>query len=171
MMMTRTLGATSRPPLSSPASLSSRASLAMPLCLTVLALSGCVSIVPHLVAPEVTLTSVRFQGGSLSHEQLQLTAHIYNPNDRAIPVQSMTASVDLSGMPFASGQTDAPFVLPAQGTYDVVLDVTADMGNGLIALAGRMSHRDLPYRVHGEVHLQRGLVRLLHFSHEGDLRL
>lgn len=134
-------------------------------------LCGCASIAPHLVAPEVTLTSVRFEGGSLSRQQLQLTAHVYNPNDRVIAVQSMTADVELNGMAFASGQTDAPFVLPAQGAYDVVLDVTADMGTGLIALAGRMSHRDLPYRVHGEVHLQRGLVRLLHFSHEGDLRL
>jgi LEA14-like dessication related protein len=135
-----------------------------------LALDGCASLAPHLVAPEVTLTTVRFQGGSLQHEQLQLTAHVFNPNERAIAVERMTADVDLSGMPFASGETHAPFVLPARGAYDVELDVTADMGTGLVALAGRMSHRDLPYHVHGEVHLQRGLVRRLHFSHNGDLR-
>jgi LEA14-like dessication related protein len=138
--------------------------------LTMATLSGCASLAPHLVAPEVTLTTVRFEGGSLQRQQLQLTAHVYNPNDRAIAVESMTADIELSGMAFASGQTEAPFLLPAQGAYDVVLDVTADMGSGLIALAGRMSHRDLPYRVHGEVHLQRGLVRLLHFSHQGSLR-
>jgi len=141
------------------------------LCVLCASLSGCATLAPHLVAPEVTLTSVRFEGGSLSHQQVRLTAHVYNPNDRAIAVESLTADVELNGMDFASGQTEGPFVLPAQGAYDVALDVTADMGTGIIALAGRMSHRDLPYRVHGEVHLQRGLVRLLHFSHEGDLRL
>lgn len=134
-------------------------------------LSGCASIAPHLVAPEVTITNVRFEGGSLQRQQLQLTAHVYNPNDRAIAVESMSADVELNGMAFATGVTDAAFVLPPKGAYDVVLDVTADMGTGLVALAGRMSHRDLPYRIHGEVHLQRGLVRLLHFSHSGDLRL
>ena len=134
-------------------------------------LTACVALRPHLVAPEVTVTQVRFLGGSLSHEQLQLTAHVYNPNDRAIGVDSMSADIDLAGTPFATGKTDASFVLPAQGAYDVVLDVTADMGTGLIAVAGHMSRRDLPYRVHGEVHLQRGLVRLLHFSHAGHLRL
>ncbi|HTT06532.1 MAG TPA: LEA type 2 family protein [Steroidobacteraceae bacterium] len=139
--------------------------------LAMAALSGCASIAPHLVAPEVTITAVRFQGGSLSHQQLQITAHVYNPNDRAIPVESMNADVELNGMAFATGVTDAAFVLPAEGAYDVVLDVTADMGTGLIALAGHMSHRELPYRIHGEVHLQRGLVRLLHFSHGGDLHL
>ena len=133
------------------------------------ALSGCATLAPHLVAPDVQITMVRFKGGSLDREQLQLTAHVYNPNDRAIAVDRMSADIDLVGMPFATGVTDAAFVLPAQGAYDVVLDVTADMGSGLVALAGRMSHRDLPYRVHGEVHLQRGIVRLLHFSHEGSL--
>jgi len=140
------------------------------LC-AVFALAGCASIAPHLVAPEVSLTAVRFEGGSLHRQQLQLTAHVYNPNDRAIPVESLSADVELNGMAFATGVTDAPFVLPPLGAEDVVLDVTADMGTGLIALAGRMAHRNLPYRVHGEVHLQRGLVRLLHFSHSGDLHL
>jgi LEA14-like dessication related protein len=138
--------------------------------LAVATLSGCASIAPRLVAPEVTITAVRFEGGSLSHQQLQLTAHVYNPNDRAIPVESLSADVELNGMAFATGVTDAAFVLPPKGAYDVVFDVTADMGTGLIALAARMAHRELPYRIHGEVHLQRGLVRLLHFSHSGDLR-
>jgi LEA14-like dessication related protein len=134
-------------------------------------LPGCASLAPHLLPPDVSITAVRFEGGSFARQQLQLTAHVYNPNDRAIAVDSLSADVDLDGTPFASGVTDAAFVLPAQGTYDVVLDVSADMASGLIVLAGRRSHRDLPYRVHGEVHLQRGLVRLLHFSHAGDLRL
>jgi LEA14-like dessication related protein len=123
------------------------------------------------VAPEVQITAVRFEGGNFERTQLQLTAHVYNPNDREIAVDKITADVDLAGMPFASGVTDAAFVLPPKAAYDVVLDVTANMSNGLVVLAGRRSHRDMPYRIHGEVHLQRGIVRLLHFSHQGDLRL
>jgi len=139
--------------------------------LALCALCGCASLAPHLLPPDVSITAVRFEGGSFTRQQLQLTAHVYNPNDRAIAVGSLSADVTLNGIPFASGVTDAPFVLPAQGADDVVLDVTADMASGLIVLAGRRSHRDLPYSVHGEVHLQRGIVRLLHFSHSGDLRL
>ena len=149
-----------------PAALVAAAALAI-----LMSLAGCASLAPHLVAPDVQITAVRFEGGSIDRIQLQLTAHVYNPNDREIAIDRISADVDLDGMPFAHGVTDAAFVLPAKDAYDVVLDVTANMGNGLVILAGHSSHRDLPYRIHGEVHLQRGLVRLLHFSHEGSLRL
>ncbi len=134
-----------------------------------LLLAACASLEPHLVAPTVQVTAVRLQGGSLAREQLQLTVHIVNPNDRAIPIDRLTADVDLAATPFATGVTDAAFILPANGSFDVLMNVTANMGNGLILLAGHAQHRTIHYRIHGEVHLQRGIVRTLHYSHEGDL--
>jgi len=137
--------------------------------LAALLLAACAALGPHLVAPTVQVTAVRLEGGSLARELLQLTAHIVNPNDRAIAIDRLTADVDLAAMPFATGATDAAFILPANGSYDVLLNVTANMGNGLILLAGHAQHRTIHYRIHGEVHLQRGIVRTLHYSHEGDL--
>jgi LEA14-like dessication related protein len=136
-----------------------------------LALAGCASLEPHLVAPSVEISAVNFQGGSLERERLQLSAHVVNPNDRSIAVDSMTAAVDLDGTPFAMGVTDAAFVLPANGAFDVLLDVTANMGSALVALAARATHGQLHYRIYGQVRLQRGLVRSLHYSHQGEVRL
>lgn len=148
-----------------------RAAIVCAMLATCGALAGCASLAPKLTAPQLTITHVRFQGGSLSREQLQLSVHVDNPNDREIAVNSIEANVELAGMPFATGVSDAAFVLPAHGATDVLLDVTADMGNALVVLAARMGHRELDYRLYGQVHLQRGLVRNLHFSHHGQVRL
>jgi LEA14-like dessication related protein len=134
-------------------------------------LPGCRTLVPRLAPPTLAITGVRLQGGNLRQEQIQLQVHVTNPNDRSISVRSITANVDLAGMPFASGSNEAPFVLPAGGDTDFVLDVTANVSRALLVMAGGLGHRTVAYHIYGELHLQHSLVRTIHFAHDGRVRL
>ena len=139
--------------------------------LALLCLGGCRTLAPRLVPPTLAVTAVRLQGGGLRHEQVQLQVHVSNPNDRTISVRSIVANVDLAGMPFASGTSEAPFTLPANGDTSFVLDVTADVSRALLVMAGGLGHRTVAYHLYGELHLQHSLVRTIHFAHDGRVRL
>jgi len=138
-------------------------------------LGGCASLMPRLAPPQLQVVGVRLQHGNLRQQQIQLTLHVVNPNNRTIAVRGLTVNLDLAGMAFASGTSDAAFTLPALGQTDFVLDVTTNLANALVVLAARMSHRLVDYRVYGEIHLQKGLVqglvRNLHFNQTGRVRL
>jgi len=138
-------------------------------------LGGCATLMPRLAPPHLTVTSVRLQHGNLRQQQIQLTLRVVNPNDRTIAVRGLTVNLNLAGMPFASGVSDAAFTLPALGQTDFTLDVTANLASALAIVAASMAHRVVDYRVYGEVHLQKGLVqglvRNLHFNQTGRVRL
>ena len=149
---------------------SARAMLALSVA-ALASLGGCSHLAPRLTAPTLTLTSVTFLGGSLQDQHLQLTLHVENPNSRSIPVASLEAHLDLAGQPFATGVSDAAFTLPPDGQTDVVLDVTANLGNGLAIAADAMLRRSVDYHLYGQVHLRSLLVHTLHFNQNGRVRL
>jgi LEA14-like dessication related protein len=135
------------------------------------ALSGCASLVPKLAPPTLGITGVSIGGGNLQQQQVRLTFHATNPNDRAIPVRSIECSLELAGAPFAEGATDASFTLPPLGAVDFDMNVTANLSNVLPALLGGIGRRPIDYRVHGQVHLQGGWVRNIPFDQKGSVRL
>jgi LEA14-like dessication related protein len=135
------------------------------------ALAGCASLLPKLAPPTLVITGVTIGGGNLQQQQIRLTFHATNPNDRAIPIRSIECSLELAGSPFAQGATDAPFTLPARGESDFDLNVTANLNTVLAALAGGFGHHAVDYRVYGQVHLQGGLLRNIPFDQKGSVRL
>jgi LEA14-like dessication related protein len=135
------------------------------------ALGGCASLLPKLAPPSLVITGVAIDGGNLQQQQIELTFHATNPNDRAIPVRRIECNLELAGSPFAQGATDAAFTLPALGTIDFKLNVTANMNSVLAALAGGYGRHAVDYRVYGQVHLQGGLVRTIPFDQKGSVRL
>jgi len=141
------------------------------LALTGAALTGCASMVPKLQAPQLTITTVAIGGGNIQQQQIRLTFHATNPNDRAIAIRRIECNLELQGAAFAHGATDAAFTLPALGATDFDLNVTADLNNALSALAGGFGHHTVDYRVYGQVHLQSGVVRTIPFDQKGRVRL
>src|ERR1700680_4724645 len=101
----------------------------------VVALAGCASMLPKLEAPTVALTAVVVGGGNLQQQQIRLTFHATNPNNRAIPIRRIECNLELEGTAFAQGATDAPFTLPASGEADFDLNVTANLNSVLAVLA------------------------------------
>jgi LEA14-like dessication related protein len=136
-----------------------------------LALGGCASMLPKLEPPTLVITAVAIGGGNLQQQQIRLTFHATNPNNRAIPIRRIECNLELAGSPFAQGATDAAFTLPALGESDFDLNVTANLNTVLAALAGGFGHHAVDYRVYGQVHLQGGLVRNIPFDQKGSVRL
>jgi LEA14-like dessication related protein len=134
-------------------------------------LAGCASMLPKLAAPNLVVTRVVVGGGNLQQQQLTLTFHATNPNDRAIPIRRIECSLELAGTAFAQGATDVPFTLPPSGETDFDLNVTANLNTVLGALAGGLGHHTVDYRVYGQVHLQGGILRTIAFDQKGRVRL
>ena len=135
------------------------------------ALGGCASMLPKLAAPTLVITGVSIGGGNLQQQQIRLTFHASNPNDRAIAIRSIECNLELEGAAFAQGATDAPFILPPLGEIDFDLNVTANLNTVLGLLAGGFAHHMVDYRIYGQVHLQGGVLRTIPFDQKGRVRL
>jgi LEA14-like dessication related protein len=144
-------------------------SFALALCCGVLC--SCAALVPKLDAPQLTVTGVALQGGNSLVQQMRVTLHVVNPNDREIAIRGIDCKLDLEAQPFAEGSTEAAFVLPAKGETDFNLNVTAHLDNALGLLTGGLMHSSVDYRLYGEVHLSAGILRTLPFDQKGRLRL
>lgn len=135
-----------------------------------LALAACAALVPKLEPPTLQVVAVQFEGGNSQQQNLRLTLHVKNPNDRAISVRGIECNLDVSGNPFAEGKTEAAFSVPALGETDFPLDVVADVNGMMAAAIGMLSHRTVDYRVYGRLHLQ-GLLPAIPFDTSGRVRL
>ena len=107
----------------------------------------------------------------MQQQQMHLTLHVVNPNAREIAIRGIDCTIELEGQPFAQGSTEAAFTLPASGETDFGLNVTANLNNALVALAGGLGHKTVDYHLTGQVHLGGGLVRTIPFDQEGRVRL
>jgi LEA14-like dessication related protein len=141
------------------------------LATTFAALAGCASVLPKLEAPQLAVTSVVIGGGNSQQQQIRLTFHATNPNNRAIAIRSIECNLEIEGASFAQGATEAAFTLPALGETDFDLNVTANLNAVLAALAGGFGHHAVDYRVYGQVHLQGGMLRTIPFDQKGRVRL
>jgi LEA14-like dessication related protein len=149
----------------------SRLRMAGLAALLLAALAGCASMLPKLTAPTLAVTGVVIGAGNLQQQQIRLTFHAVNPNDRAIQIRSIECNLELEGAAFAQGTTDAAFTLPALGEADFDLNVTANVNSVLAALASGFGHHTVDYRVYGQVRLQGGVVRTIPFDQKGRVRL
>jgi LEA14-like dessication related protein len=132
---------------------------------------GCTAMLPHLEPPSLTVTAVEFAGGSMQQQQMHLTLHVVNPNAREIAIRGIDCWFEIEGQPFAQGSTEAAFTLPASGETDFGVNVTANLNNALMALAGGFGHHTVDYHLYGQVHLGGGFVRTIPFDQKGRVRL
>jgi LEA14-like dessication related protein len=91
------------------------------------AVAGCASMLPKLAAPALVVTGVVIGGGNIQQQQIKLTFHATNPNNRPIPIRSIECNLELEGSAFAQGATDSPFTLPPLGEADFDVNVTANL--------------------------------------------
>jgi hypothetical protein len=95
---------------------------------------------------------------------------VVNPNDRDLPVRSISYEVELAGTAFAHGESVTDFVVPAKGETEFDVNVTANAAGALLRLVGG-GKGDPEYRIFGKVRLSSGLVRGIPFDHKGVLKL
>jgi LEA14-like dessication related protein len=136
-----------------------------------LMLAACASMLPKLLPPNLTVTAVQIgKSGNVMQQPVQLRLHATNPNNRDIPIRSIDCKLEIEGLPFADGQTEESFVLPANGEVDFNVDVIANLNSALAVLASGLGSRKVNYRVYGDVHLKGTILRSIPFDQRGRVK-
>jgi LEA14-like dessication related protein len=143
----------------------------VPLLLLAVALSGCALFVPKLQTPKLSIVDIEVLKANFMEQRLRVRMHVENPNDRSLPVQGLAYTVYLGGQEFASGVSDASFVVPALGTADFNMDVTANAAGALFTLLSEPRGQGVDYRMTGRVQLSHGWLRSIPFQESGTFTL
>ncbi len=143
----------------------------LPLAILTAALSGCALFVPKLQTPNLSIVDVEVRKASFLEQDLRVRMRVENPNDRSLPVQGLSYTVYLGGQEFASGVSGASFVVPALGTAEFNMDVTANAAGALFAILGKPRGQGIDYRMKGRVELSHGWLRSIPFEQSGTFRV
>jgi LEA14-like dessication related protein len=141
------------------------------LLLVAAALSGCALIVPKLQTPRLSIVDIQVRKANLLEQDLRVRMRVDNPNDRDLPIKGLSYTVYLGGQEFATGVSDADFVVPALGTADFDMDVTANAAGALFAILGKPRGQGIDYHMKGRVELTHGWLRSVPFEESGTFTL
>jgi len=141
------------------------------LLLVAVALSGCALIVPRLQTPRLSIVDVEVRKANLLEQQLRVRMRVENPNDRSLPVQGLSYTVYLGGQEFATGVSDASFVVPALGTAEFNMEVHANAAGVIFTILSKPRGQAIDYHMKGRVQLTRGWLRSIPFEQSGTFTL
>jgi LEA14-like dessication related protein len=147
---------------------------AFSLTLAFLLLTGCAALVPQLETPKLSVVNVEVTKTELWEQRMKVRLRVQNPNDRSLPVQGLSARLEVAGEEFATGVSAASFEVPALGEAEFDMDMTAHMAGALIKLLGRKGDAvgdAIDYRVTGKLSLSSGLLRSIPFEESGSFNL
>ena len=138
-----------------------------------LCLVACSLVTPKFERPTLSVAGIELLNGNLLQQNFRVKFNIHNPNDRALPVRGLHASLSVGGEHIAQGQNDRAFVVPARGDVDFDMMITANLGVALLKLAGKMDqHTDsIDYDVSGAASIDLPFLRDLPFHQTGSFSL
>jgi LEA14-like dessication related protein len=137
-----------------------------------LLLGACSSMLPKLEAPELQVVRIEVERADLLQQQLRVRMRVRNPNDRSLPVRGITYEMEVAGEPFAHGESEKNFEVPALGSTEFDVSVTANAASALLKLASSGAKLDaVEYRLVGKVSLSAGLIRSIPFDRKGQFKL
>lgn len=141
------------------------------LLLLAVALSGCTLFAPKLETPRLSIVDVEVRKANFLEQQLRVRIHVENPNDRSLAIQGLSYTVYLGSQEFATGVSDASFVVPALGNAEFNMDVTANAAGALFAILSKPPGQSIDYRMKGRVELSHGWLRSIPFQQSGTFTL
>jgi len=132
-------------------------------------LSACA--LSHLQAPVITLVSVELADLQIQEQHFTVRLHAQNPNDRPLPIKSVSATLQIAGVEVGQGKSAAPFSVPAHGDAEFDLLVTTNIATSLPNLLRRVLQRgQLPeYQVSGWVNPDMALLPPIPFAKSGQI--
>jgi len=138
-----------------------------------LCLAACSLLTPKFERPTLTVIGIEMVNGNLLQQNFRVKFNIQNPNDRALPVSGLHASLSVGGEHIAEGENDHAFVVPAKGDIDFDMMIKANMALALLKLANRMDqHADsIDYDVSGAASIDLPFLRDLPFHQTGSFPL
>ena len=127
----------------------------------------------RLQAPDVMPTSVELVDAQITGQQFKVGMHVQNPNDRALPIKSVSCALEIEGVEVGHGESSAPFNVPAHGESDFDMVVTTNLAMSVPNLAMKLFRGgDLPsYRLSGTVNPDIALVPPIPFWKSGQIAL
>ena len=133
-------------------------------CAAATLLGGCA--LTHLQAPAISLTSVELTEVQLDQQQFAVHLHVQNPNDRPLPIKSVSCTLQIEDVEVGQGKSVAPFTVPANGDIDVEMLVTTNFANSVPNLLLRVvQSKQLPeYHLSGWVNPDIALLPPIPFS-------
>ena len=128
---------------------------------------------PKFERPNLTVVGIEMRSGNFVQQNFRVKFNIENPNDRALPVRGLHASLSVEGEHIAEGQNDRAFVVPAKGETDFDVLITANMALALLKLANKMDqHADsIDYDVSGAASIDLPFLHDLPFHQTGSFSL
>ena len=135
--------------------------------LLALTVTGCT--LASATSPSVDVMDVHLVGLGLTEQQLAVTLCVTNPNKIALDFKRVTADLDVSGTPLASGQSDVAVQLPPLSSTPVPFTVVTTVQNLGSQVLGILNAGSVEYRVHGTVTLTGSLGITLPYSRSGRL--
>jgi LEA14-like dessication related protein len=147
-----------------------KATRLMAALLMLAALAGCAY--SHLEKPRLEVVDVQLLKGDLLQQQLRLRMRVQNPNNRQLPVAGITYELLVAGEAFAHGESERDFIVPALGSAEFDVNVTANAATALLKiLAGGRKLETVDYRLMGKVALSSGMLRSIAFDQKGIINL
>ena len=138
-----------------------------------LCLVACSLLPPKFERPTLSVAGIELVKGNLLQQNFRVKFNIQNPNDRALPVSGLHASLSLGGEHIAQGQNDRAFVVPARGDVDFDMVIAANLGVALLKLAGKLNQQadSIDYEVSGAASMGLPFLRDLPFHQTGSVSL
>jgi LEA14-like dessication related protein len=136
-------------------------------------LPGCSLFGPKFERPNLAVTNIEMLDGNFFAQNFLVRLKIQNPNNRALPVDGLSANLKIAGEPFATGVTNRAFNVPAFGETEFEMTVSANMAMGLLKLLSKdQAQRDsIDYELNGKVSIDLPMMRSIPFHQSGAYSL
>jgi LEA14-like dessication related protein len=137
---------------------------------TAVSLAGC-ALFAHWQTPTLSVVSIQLGHSDLWQQHLLVRMGVHNPNDRELPVEGLSYTLEVNGEECAHGESGASFIVPARGDAEFDMNVTANAAAALLRMFAHGNAAPVQYRIHGKVQLSSGLLRSVPFDQQGELPL
>lgn len=124
---------------------------------------------PHFETPILSVVGIELVGGNLLQQNFLVKFNVQNPNDRALPVTGLHAELNVLGERVASGVVDRAFVVPAQGSSQFDMTISANLAMTLLKLSQRADNRtdDIDYEIAGAAGIDLPFLHEVPFHQRG----
>jgi LEA14-like dessication related protein len=140
-------------------------------CCAVL-IAACSSLGPKLESPKVDIVNVQMLSTDMFAQKFKVRLKLQNPNQLELKVRGLEYEIGLMGDPFAEGNSDDHFVVPALGEAEFDMTVTTDFVSGLGRLISRMGGgrlENVDYEIRGTVFVDKGFIHKIPFDRKGKV--
>jgi LEA14-like dessication related protein len=142
------------------------------VALAMLVAAGCSLLGTNLETPRLDVVNAEMLDSGILQQRLKLRVRVQNPNARELPVNGVSAELEVQGERLASGVSAQEFTVPAFGESEFDLIVTANMAATLFRMIGSGDPgKSIDYRLKGKVNLASGLLRSIPFNETGSFKL